>query len=195
MVSRGVALKGWAEAVAAFERRERPGTALVLVGEGAAINDIRKKPIPDSVILAGFSARPLDYIRHFDVGMLPTRFPHESLPTVIMEYLHCAKPVIATDVGEIRAMIADPEGRMAGLLLTLSEGTIFVDELAAAMATMLNDAARRAEFQSAAAGASAKFDMGECVRRYTELYERVTARPAQAPPRTTPATAARSSPL
>ena len=194
MVSRGVALKGWAEAVAAFERLGRTGTALVLVGEGPAIDELRRKPVPKGVILAGFSARPLDYIRHFDVGLLPTRFPHESLPTVIMEYLHCGKPVIATDVGEIRAMVSDPEGRMAGLLLTLSKGTISIDELAKAMAAMIDDAARRAEFQAAAASAFTKFDMAECVRRYTELYERVIARPGQAPPRTTPATAAQSSP-
>ena len=194
MVSRGVALKGWAEAVAAFERLARPDAALVLVGEGPAIDEFRNKPLPEGVIVAGFSARPLDYIRHFDVGLLPTRFPHESLPTVIMEYLTCAKPVIATDVGEIRSMITNPEGRMAGQLLTLQDGTISIDELAGAMATMINDAARRAEFQAAATDAFAKFDMAECVRRYSELFERVIARPAQEPPRTTLATAERSSP-
>jgi L-malate glycosyltransferase len=194
MVSRGVALKGWAEAVAAFERLGRCDTALVLVGEGPAIDELRRRPLPKEVILAGFSAKPIEYIRHVDVGLLPTRFPHESLPTVIMEYLHCGKPVIATDVGEIRAMIASPGGRQAGLLLSRQGGAISVQELAEAMAGMLDDPAALAEFQSAAPGAFAKFDMGECTRCYSELYERIIAAPAQELPRTNRATAERSSP-
>ncbi len=173
MVSRGVAQKGWAEAVAAFELLGRPRTALILVGEGPAIDELRRKPIPGGVILAGFSANPLDYIRHFDVGLLPTRFPHESLPTVIMEYLHCGKPVIATDVGEIGAMISTPSGRPAGLLLSLQAGKISVQELAEAMAGMLDEPAAFAEFQAAAGDAFAKFDMGICAAAYERLYAEV----------------------
>ena len=180
MVSRGVAQKGWSEAVAAFERLDRSDTALVLVGEGPAIDELRKESHREGVIFAGFSANPIDYIRHFDVGVLPTRFPHESLPTVIMEYLHCGKPVIATDVGEIGNMISSPSGRQAGVLLSLQSGKISVRELADAMARMLDEPGALAEFRAATADAFAKFDMGECTQRYDSIYRQVLSGPAKA---------------
>ena len=119
MASRGVKLKGWAKAIEAFGRLA-PGTAeLVLVGEGAHLNELRARPVPRGVRFAGFSDNPVDQIADSDVCLLPSEFPHESLPTAVMEYLCCGKPVIATDVGEIGAMIRTPDGQYAGILLPL----------------------------------------------------------------------------
>jgi glycosyltransferase involved in cell wall biosynthesis len=55
-----------------------------------------------------------------DLFVLPTLFPFESLPTVIIEALSCRLPVIATWVGEIEKMLsAGPAGEKAGMLVDL----------------------------------------------------------------------------
>lgn len=174
MVSRGVEQKGWSVAVDAFRALGRDGAALVLVGEGPAIARLREAQ-PSGVIFAGFSATPLDWIVRFDVGLLPTLFPHESLPTAIIEYLACAKAVIATDVGEIGTMLHAPDGKEAGVLLPFDCQTIRVEELTAAMARLMDDPASRAAMAQAAAAAFSRFDMDRCVGAYEALYRGTSA--------------------
>lgn len=174
LVSRGVEKKGWAKAIAAFATL-RPGTArLVLVGDGPAIDRLRGEPLPDGVEFVGFSADPVEWINRFDIGLLPSEFPHESLPTVVMEYLFCGKPVIATDVGEIGAMIRTPIGQLAGQLLDFDGQSISTDQLAAAMQAYLDDPALREAHAARTAAAFAKFDMAACAAAYAALYAEVT---------------------
>ena len=175
MVSRGVERKGWAKAVAAFAKLPTGAARLVLVGEGPAIDRLRSEPLPENVQFAGFSADPTAWIEAFDVGILPTEFSHESLPTVVMEYLDCGKPVIATDVGEIRVMMTAPDGNLAGTLLDFDDDQISTDQLAAAMQAYLDDPDLRLRHAALARAASAKFDMAECAAAYVRLYEDVVA--------------------
>lgn len=169
MVSRGVEGKGWRVAVEAFHALGRPDAALVLVGEGPAIDRLRREA-PPGVIFAGFSPTPLDWIERFDVALLPTLFPHESLPTAVIEYLACGKPVIATDVGEIGAMLRAPDGRLAGRLLPFANGGVRTEDLTRAMAELMDGLSLRREMRQAARQAFARFDMERCLRIYEALY-------------------------
>jgi glycosyltransferase involved in cell wall biosynthesis len=142
MASRGVKLKGWSKAIAAFGRL-KPGLAeLVLVGEGPYLDSLALSPVPDGVRFAGFSNNPVDWISSFDVCLLPSEFPHESLPTAVMEYLFCGKPVIATDLGEIATMMRAPDGQLAGQLLDFDDGKVSVNQLTAAMQAYLDEPAQ-----------------------------------------------------
>jgi glycosyltransferase involved in cell wall biosynthesis len=170
MVSRGVEQKGWAKAIAAFGTLPRGLAELVLVGEGPFLDTLRSAPLPDGVRFTGFSADPLDWIERFDVGLLPSEFPHESLPTVVMEYLFCGKPVIATDVGEIAEMLRAPDGGQAGTLLDFADGRISIGQLAAAMRAYVEDPALRRRHAALAPAAFAKFDMELCGAAYARLY-------------------------
>jgi len=169
MVSRGVDKKGWREAIAAYQQLNRSEAALILVGEGPAIAALRREGVPEGVLLAGFSASPVEYVQHFDVGLLPTLFPHETLPTVVAEYLYCSKPVIATDVGEIGAMIQG-ESELAGRLLPFDGERIRIDELSGAMRELFDDQRLTQNLGRVAVQASAKFDMDRCARAYLDLY-------------------------
>lgn len=175
MVSRGVEKKGWAKAIAAFATLPKKKARLVLVGEGPAIERLRQGPLPAGVEFAGFSANPVEWIQSFDIGLLPSEFPYESLPTVIMEYLFCGKPVIATDVGEIGAMIRNPAGQLAGALLDFDGEQIATEQLVAAMRAYVDDPTLRAADAARTAAAFAKFDMGTCVTAYAQLYAEVVA--------------------
>ena len=170
MVSRGVAKKGWAKAIAAFAQLPRDSAELILVGEGPYLDILSRGRLPDGVRFVGFSADPVDWIEQFDVGLLPSEFPNESLPTVVMEYLFCNAAVIATNVGEIAAMLRTPEGDLAGQLLSFDGEQISVDALAAAMQRYLDDPAQLAADRSKAGAAFAKFDMAQCGRAYVAVY-------------------------
>lgn len=176
MASRGVKKKGWAKAIAAFAQLAPAAAELVLVGEGEHLDELAAGPIPPGVEFVGFSDNPIDHIAQADVGLLPSEFPNESLPTVVMEYLYCGKPVIATDVGEIAAMIESPNVGLAGKLLPFLDGSIKVEDLAAAMHAYVDNPALRRCHAALAPAAFAKFDMGVCAAAYARVYAEVAAR-------------------
>ena len=181
MASRGVELKGWAKAVEAFGRLEPGAAELVLVGEGPGLDRLARESLPPGVRFAGFSTNPVDWISTFDAGLLPSEFPHESLPTAVMEYLYCGKPVIATDVGEIATMLRAPSGELAGQLLDFDEGRVSVDQLTAAMQAYLDDPELRRRHAALAPAAFAKFDMAQCATAYVRLYAEVATSSSMSP--------------
>ncbi|WP_121352379.1 glycosyltransferase family 4 protein [Flavisolibacter nicotianae] len=170
MVSRGVPKKGWEKAIAAFQQASLANAVLVLVGWSDYMAGLKEKYASSNILFAGFSANPLHYIQHFDFCLLPTLFPYESLPTVIMEYLFCRKPVIATHVGEIKKMITDRNGNEAGHLLDFFNGDVSVAQLAESMQKLAGEETRKA-FAEVAGGAFEKFRMDNCVRSYLNLYQ------------------------
>ena len=175
MVSRGVEKKGWQEAIDAFVSLGAANAWLVLVGSGPYLDHLAAGPLPSNVILAGFSADPVKYIRHFDVCLLPTLFPYESLPTVVIEYLACAKPVVATDVGEIAVMLADGSGGSAGRLLAFDGENISHEQLVGEMRRLFEDASLRHQLSQSAVAAFAKFDMTRCGEAYLSVYRDAVA--------------------
>ena len=168
MVSRGIPEKGWGEAIAAFECIRRDDSVLVLLGEGPFFDQLDKAP--DGVILPGFTANPIEWIRHFDVGLLPSRYVGESLPTVIVEYLMCGVPVIASDIGEIGKMMRTSDGELAGVLIAGSDSRHIIGELADAMELLADDGVLRQRLATRAIAASQKFDMAVCIEHYERLY-------------------------
>jgi glycosyltransferase involved in cell wall biosynthesis len=172
MVARGIEAKGWRQAVEAFSSLQRQDAALMLVGEGPFLDQLKAEAHPPNIIFAGFAPRPTDWIRHFDCGLMPSQIPHESLPTVIIEYLACGKPVIATDVGEVAAMLRAPDGTMAGSLVPQHS----VESLADAMRFLLDDHEMRERQANNARYAFGKFAMGTCLAAYERLFGEVTSK-------------------
>ena len=168
MVSRGIPEKGWGEAIAAFERIRRDDSVLVLLGEGPFFDQLDK--LPDGVILPGFTANPIEWIRNFDIGLLPSRYVGESLPTVIVEYLMCGVPVIASDIGEISKMMRTSDGELAGVMIAGSYPCPIIGELADAMELLADDGVLRQRLATRAIAASQKFDMAVCIEQYERLY-------------------------
>lgn len=173
MVSRGVEKKGWRYAIEAFIAAVLPDTVLVLVGEGAYLSTMQDQYQSEKIIFTGNSNNPLEYIQHFDVGLLPTIFPYESLPTVIMEYLYCHKPVIATDVGEIGDMLQTGHNQRAGYLLPFRDEKISVNDFIATMKKIHSDKEVYAQFAMVAKNAFRKFEMNQCTKLYEDLYTAV----------------------
>jgi len=181
LVSRGIAEKGWAEALAAFREVQKCTSRcvrLVFVGDGPEINRLRKelKNSDSSVVFAGHQADTSAWISEFDVGLLPSYFTAESLPNVVIECQAQGKPVIGTAVGGIPEML-EHEGHPCGVLVPLNQSTgrADVDALAAAMKGLMDDAATYQQMSACALIAHMRYSPERCCAAYTALFEEVLA--------------------
>lgn len=179
LVSRALHSKGWAEAVAAVTRaRDISGKdiQLILIGEGEA-RDALVAAGPDAHLhLEGFRQNIRDYFAASDLGFLPSRFPGESFPLVIIDSLNAGTPVLASDIGEIGYMLTTDEGPAGALFALDADWQIDVEALAAQIATLASNPEEMARLRARVAAAAARFDPHLMARKYDAVYTTVTAR-------------------
>ncbi|MEQ9405255.1 MAG: glycosyltransferase family 4 protein [Cyclobacteriaceae bacterium] len=169
MVARAIPEKGWEYAIDAFNDLN-DSSHLVLVGGGPLLNNLEKNNENDQIHFVGLSPNPLEWISIFDVGLLPSLYD-ESLPNVIVEYLHLNVPVIATDIGETPEMIKTDFGD-AGRIIDTSDTGRVREILTGFMKDFKNmDRDVLSNLKSLAGQASKKFSMSECISSYEKFYE------------------------
>jgi glycosyltransferase involved in cell wall biosynthesis len=174
MVARSNASKGWKNAVDAFMEinMKYPDTRLICVGpiEGI-LNDLYNQYKENQTIsFSGYSDNPAFYIDQSDICLLPTFFEGESSPYSIIEYLALGKPVIATEVGEIKSMLTY-SSHIAGTLIQ-SEKIIKNDnsQLVEAMEILLLDKDLLKSKSELAFKAFEKYSMEKCLETFLKLY-------------------------
>lgn len=175
MVARGIRDKGWDVLLEAWRKAALPDAWLLLVGDGPRIAELRQTVNDPSVVFVGNVTNPLDYIARFDIACLPSRFPTESLPTAIIEYLQQGKPVIATHVGEIPVMLGVGSEQPAGITIALADEGAMAGEMCRALLALGTDPRLRARMSRAALESFEPFDMTLCAARYEALYAEVTS--------------------
>ncbi|MDP9096694.1 MAG: glycosyltransferase [Pseudomonadota bacterium] len=105
--------KNIARLIRAFQLAMPDGPArLVLVGDGGERGALERLAgelgIADRVIFAGHVAQPASAMQAFDVFALSS--DTEQMPISLLEAMASARAVAATDVGDIRAMLPEPQG-------------------------------------------------------------------------------------
>jgi glycosyltransferase involved in cell wall biosynthesis len=176
MVARGIEEKGWKYALNSFEELSIrfPHAHLVMVGSSAYLDGLRAATNNPKVHFVGFAANPIDWVRLFDVGLLPSYFASESLPNSIAEYLFCGAPVIATRIGEIPRMLEIPGQGIAGVLLEQSgQGLVNPAAFTSALQAYLTDTALLGKHRELAHQCFDKFQMKRCVAAYEAMFEQV----------------------
>lgn len=141
-----------------------PEWQLVIVGEGPEREAIRAEAarldIGHRVHLPGFAADPARFAGLFDVFALSS--DSEQAPISLIEAMAAGRPVAATDVGDIAAMVAEP-----------NRSLIAADEaaLTAALARLASEPALRRELGAANRDkAKATFDEAAMITAYRRLY-------------------------
>lgn len=173
MVARGIPQKGWQYALDSFAALspEFAQAHLVLVGSSDYLDELRAATTNPNVHFVGFAPNPIDWVRLFDVGLLPSYFASESLPNCIAEYLFCEVPVVATRIGEIPQMLDVPGQGLAGVLLAQNgRGLTDPAALTAALRTYLTEPAVLAAHRALARQCFDKFRMERCVAAYEQLF-------------------------
>ncbi len=170
MVARPTETKGWREAIRAFELLVCKNAYFVLVGDGPYIEELKTEVKSKNIIFHGYGSNPIDFLLYANVGLLPTFYPPESLPNSVSEYLTCGLPVISTNMGDIRKMIAYEE-KQAGFIIPFdSSGRASVTDLNNAMNIYLQDAELYQSHKKLSLLAAQKFEMSNCVNNYLSFY-------------------------
>lgn len=172
LVSRALPEKGWAEAIEALHLAQEQTNRklhLLLLGSGEMYDRLKGLNDP-AVHLMGRVKNTRDYFAMSDVGFLPTRFMGESYPLVIIDSLLCGKPVLATDIAEIKNQITDEEGNLAGELFSF-DGNLNIQEIAQKIVKLADDNTYYRILESRTSSVAQKFDIKKITRKYCQIYE------------------------
>lgn len=180
LVGRGIREKGWQEAIEALRvvRRQYPQAALLFVGKGEFLGQLQQRYSAEAgLFFYGFHPSPVELTPLANVGLLPSYFSAETMPNVIIDYLRCGLPVIATAIGEVPDMLTAEDGQVAGSILPLLPGNtgLEVDTLAAAMQRLIADKKFYQQQQQVALRVRAKFDINTCVAKYLQVFKEAIA--------------------
>jgi glycosyltransferase involved in cell wall biosynthesis len=168
MVSRGIPSKGWQVAIDAFLLLKDPKCHLILVGGSEYLGELSLKYNHNKQIhFVGHSNSPLDWINIFDVGLLPSTL--DNLPTVVMEYLYCGKPVISSDAGELETMLNN-EHNQAGITIAIRNGLISSADFSKAMKIYREDKDLYRLHKKNTDICFSPFNMNKCIKSYENIY-------------------------
>ena len=172
LVSRAIPEKGWQEAVEAVvwaNKRSERAIHLLLIGEGAEFDRLKKKTPSPNIHCLGFRDNIRDYFAASDMGFLPSRFKGESFPLVVIDCILAGKPVLASNVGEIRNMLDTAEG-VAGEVFELMDWVIPIEPLGELIVSLANSSDRYQPLLRRVALAAENFDATRMVARYESVY-------------------------
>jgi glycosyltransferase involved in cell wall biosynthesis len=172
LVSRAIPEKGWEESIDAVvwaNQHSSRKVHLLLIGEGPEFDRLKSRIDHAFVHFLGFRHNIRDYFAASDMGMLLSRFKGESAPLVLIDCLIAGKPMLASDIGEIRYMLDSPDG-VAGVLVPLEDWTIPVENVGRIIVTLANDPSACQRLLSCVSSAAAKFDTQTMVDKYEAVY-------------------------
>lgn len=165
--------QGLLDAWAAIDSPARAGALLALVGDGpdwqAILTKVRQLNVAGSVHLAGQRSDIAMWYRAADVYVIPSFI--EGLSNTMIEALASGVPVISTRVSGSSVLA---ESRRAGVVVDVGNR----QQLAAAIAGLLNDEAQRVQLsRNARAMFEARFSLDTLSHRMVELYRQLIEMP------------------
>jgi glycosyltransferase involved in cell wall biosynthesis len=177
-ISRAEKEKGWEETIQAFNQvnSQHSNTHLLLVGGESLHNpgyiDSLKKKYPNpNIHYTGFTQNTFPYIKMADVGLLLSY--KEVYPLVVIEYLSLNKPVIATEVGEIKEMISESD-LLAGVTVPLlPNGFPDTENLSKKMLEMVENPENFERIINNTTLLKEKFNAQQSIRQYIQVFEKV----------------------
>jgi glycosyltransferase involved in cell wall biosynthesis len=175
LVSRAIREKGWEEAILAVTAAQSNCSRkihLLLVGEGEEFDRLKHSHESKSIHFLGFKSNVRDYFAMADMGFLPSRFKGESSPLVLIDCLFSGRPVLASRIGEIPAMLQGRDG-VAGELFDLQEFSIPVRQVTDLVIRVAKDTSHYQRLKSQVAHAVRKFDPSAMMEKYEDVYRSV----------------------
>ena len=156
----------------ALVRREIPGSRLVIAGRGPDEAEMRSLAqnlgLDPQAIFVGFSQRPQEIMRAFDLLLFPSRFD-EGLSRVLIEAMACGVAVIASANGSNSEVVSD--GR-DGFIIEEDHPELYAEK---AVFLLKNDKIREEFAIRARKTAVNRFDARMTSQRLAAVYEGLEA--------------------
>ncbi|SEN90114.1 Glycosyltransferase involved in cell wall bisynthesis [Nitrosospira multiformis] len=172
VVSRAIPEKGWKEGIEAVKLARKisgKDIHLLLIGAGPEYDRLRPVVKDSFIHFLGFRPNTRDYFATSDLGFLPSRFTGESFPLVLIECLHSNRPMLASNVGEIKKMLATGKGT-AGTVFNLENQDIPIAGVAETIAAYAEKTDFYLGHLLSVPEAAQKFDPAIMLRRYEKVY-------------------------
>lgn len=153
--------------IKAFElvHKENKNTKLMYVGSGELEKNVKQyakeKNILDKIIITGWVDNVEQYIPAFDIAVLPSKW--EGFGLVLIEYMACDKPIIATNVGGIKDIIQNEEN---GLLIEIENEK----QLQEAIRKYISDKVVMKYNIMANKDYKEKYEIGKLISKHIEIF-------------------------
>lgn len=146
---------------------------LVIAGEGpdrdAILAEARRVGVTDRLIMPGFLSNPHRFVGHFDIFALSS--DSEQFPISLIEAMAAGLPVVSTDVGDVRSIVATAN---QPFIVGVSQEADF----SAALERFCHDPALRKILGEAnRALARSTYAEHDMIRAYAALYEAALGQP------------------
>ena len=155
-------------------KKEEGRVDVILIGDGPIHDELASEALPEFVHLMGFRRNVVDYYHMSDLGILPTVFQGESFPLTIIECFMAGRPMLATNLGEIKKMLMSPEGELAGELLEVSNGIIDLERALGSLVELVENERSYKKKARLAEKTASRFEMESTARQYLEVYSRTS---------------------
>ncbi|MEA3041710.1 MAG: L-malate glycosyltransferase [Sphingomonadales bacterium] len=167
------AVKNLPRLVRAVAAMSEKNVRLVIVGEGPEseriVAEARSAHVADRLVLPGFLADPARWVGRFDIFALSS--DSEQFPISLLEAMAAGLPVVATDVGDVAAMLSADNRPL-----------VVARDDEAAFAAALDSLAARPDLRRAIGRANrekaaAEYDEQAMIAAYARLYGEAIGRP------------------
>jgi glycosyltransferase involved in cell wall biosynthesis len=153
-------------------REQVPGARLLFVGDGSTRPEVERRVreigAESWIRFLGMRTDVPALLALANLMLLPSI--SDAMPMVVLEAMALGIPTVATDVGDLRKVLASG----AGICVPPNEPEAFAN----ACIALLDDPERWQSAATAAAEASRGFDSAEMVSRYSDLFEAAFANTA-----------------
>ena len=145
-----------------------PRTRFVIVGDGVFRESVERlveeRNLRAHMVLLGLRRDAAEIVAASDIVVHSST--HEGLPKTVLEGMTAGKPVIATDVDGVSAVVTDD---VNGLMVPKNDPAA----LAAAMERLLTDVGLRARLVENAGASICEFSLARTIQDTDALYERL----------------------
>jgi glycosyltransferase involved in cell wall biosynthesis len=155
-----------------------PKVQFLVVGDGPLCQELERQArelgLEENVIFTGRQLRVAPYIERFDIAVLSSN-ANEGCSNFLLEAMAMGKPIVATDIGGNRELVANGEN---GFLVPAGEPV----ELAEAVLRMLKDRSlAKAMSEKGRRKFEAQFSIQRMVEDYQNLYLKLLRQKAYEP--------------
>lgn len=177
IASRGIPEKGWKEAIEAVKYARLKSNIdihLIIMGKGEMYDKLINEKF-DFIHLLGekTNANVRDYFACSDMGLMPSRFKGESYPLVVIDCLFAGKPVLASNIGEVKKQLSVDKENLAGALFELDNWKIPIEKLGDIMIEFAKKGERYNNALKNVSVVSKRFDIDEIANKYLSIYNDV----------------------